>query len=70
MLEEQEGRCAICRSDDVGWHRKDRWAVDHDHVTGKVRGLLCHHCNSLLGQARDSPLILFLAAAYLERNKS
>lgn len=41
--------------------------VDHDHETGLVRGLLCHHCNTLIGHAEDDPAILRDAARYLER---
>ena len=43
MLIEQEGKCAVCGSDDP--KGKGRFHVDHDHDTGKVRGLLCHYCN-------------------------
>ena len=51
MLEAQGGRCAICRSKP----KSKRLAVDHDHKTGVVRGLLCSRCNhDLLGSAWDS----------------
>jgi hypothetical protein len=40
-------------------------SIDHDHKTGKVRGGLCKCCNLLLGLAKDSPLLLVKAAAYL-----
>lgn len=44
MLEEQGNRCAICRGEN-----KRLMAIDHDHKTGKVRGLLCDSCNLSLG---------------------
>lgn len=62
MLERQGHACAICR-EGFG-DRQPR--VDHDHATGRVRGLLCNSCNSLLGYARESRVRLAAAAAYLE----
>jgi len=51
LLERQGGRCAICRAKP----KSIRLAVDHDHGTGEVRGLLCSRCNhDLLGSAWDS----------------
>lgn len=65
MLEQQDGACAICGTSD--WPGKDhRPHVDHDHVTKKVRGLLCDFCNRGLGIFRDDPARLRAAAAYLE----
>ena len=64
-LESQGGRCAICRTDTPGG--KGGWHVDHDHVTGVIRGLLCHRCNLMLGNAADDPARLRAAVAYLER---
>ncbi|MGF1428744.1 endonuclease VII domain-containing protein [Kitasatospora sp. LaBMicrA B282] len=59
MLDTQAGRCPICL---------DRPAehVDHDHETGRVRGILCFACNAALGQMRDRPDALRRAADYLE----
>lgn len=59
ILEKQGGRCAICRTDEWLPH------VDHDHVTGQIRGLLCVNCNTLLGRAKDSVLALRQAIRYL-----
>ena len=65
-LESQDGCCAICGTDDNG---KRRFAVDHDHSTGIVRGLLCDTCNRALGMFADSATILEKAAAYLKEHK-
>jgi formate dehydrogenase maturation protein FdhE len=66
MAVEQGNLCALC-GDAPDTER--RMHVDHDHVTGKIRALLCHHCNLLLGNAKDSPDRLRLAIAYLERHQ-
>ena len=50
--------CVICGS-------QEPLVVDHDHKTGKVRGMLCNHCNRGLGHFRDSPMLLEFAAQYL-----
>ena len=63
-LEAQGDRCAICRSDAPSG--KGGWHVDHDHATNAIRGLLCHNCNLMLGNAKDDPARLRAAAAYLE----
>lgn len=47
MLERQGGKCAICGSDTSRW--KHRFHVDHCHLSGLVRGLLCNRCNPMLG---------------------
>lgn len=67
MLEEQGGVCAICETDKPGgpW---EKFKVDHDHKTGKVRGLLCQHCNVGLGHFNDSPDLLATAIDYLNEN--
>ena len=68
MWDEQNGVCVICGQPET---RKSRYGgicdlhVDHDHATGKVRGLLCHRCNIMLGEAQDDPQILAKAIEYL-----
>ena len=59
----QNGLCAVCGD----WLKFLKTAhVDHDHNTGKVRGLLCKKCNTGLGQLRDSSELLLKASNYLE----
>jgi hypothetical protein len=60
LLVQQGGACAICRKKFVSIPR-----VDHNHATGKVRGLLCHSCNTGLGMFQDSRLLVQLADEYL-----
>ena len=67
MAREQENRCAICHRLSVSDVRR-YLSVDHDHATGKVRGLLCHNCNAMLGFAGDNPQILTNAIEYLKEN--
>lgn len=67
MLTDQCGKCAICDASKPG-HGRKRFAVDHDHQTGHVRGLLCHSCNTGIGLLRDSIVVLLSAARYLERS--
>lgn len=63
LLASQDGACAICRG-----KRRYLLAVDHDHKTGAVRGLLCKLCNSrMLTAARDDPAVLRRGADYLEQ---
>lgn len=62
LLEKQSGVCALCG-------RKDKnrsLALDHNHRTGKVRGLLCFYCNVMLGFARENSETLFRAIQYLK----
>ena len=59
MRKRQNGTCAICK------RSGQALCVDHCHACGKVRGLLCGKCNSVLGFCDDSPAHLLMAAAYL-----
>lgn len=72
MYEEQNGLCKICGED--GTRRASATqstplVIDHSHVTGDVRGLLCHTCNSALGQFNDDIGILNKAIEYLTTSK-
>jgi len=66
MLAGQDGRCAICRTDEPGG--KGGWHVDHCHDSKVIRGLLCHCCNIGVGQFKDDPTRLRAAADYIERS--
>ena len=63
IYQKQGGKCAICGCA----QRYKSLAVDHDHKTGMVRGLLCEQCNRGLGRFFDSTLRLRNAIAYLEK---
>ncbi len=58
MVAEQDGRCAICST-------VAPLNVDHNHLTGEVRGLLCRQCNTGIGSLKESAEIMRSAAAYL-----
>jgi hypothetical protein len=60
LLAKTDGKCSVCGDKHSGMH------VDHSHRTGKVRGLLCKHCNLAIGHAKDSPARLRALAKYLE----
>ena len=65
LLDAQGGVCAVCKNPPRG--KRKFLAVDHDHDTGKIRGLLCITCNVGLGALRDSADLLRAALSYLER---
>lgn len=60
----QGGKCAICRLPERT-ERNTLLAVDHDHVTGQFRGLLCSQCNRAIGLLQDDPEVLISALTYL-----
>jgi len=57
LLTKQGGRCGICQKR-LYSKRYKAFAVDHDHSTGKIRGLLCTQCNTGLGLFKDDPIAL------------
>lgn len=66
MLRSQAFACAICGNGKAGG-RNGTWHVDHCHETKKIRGLLCHHCNTALGLFKDNLIILRSAIIYLKK---
>ena len=63
IFQKQGARCAICGRTEIPG--KNPWHTDHDHKNGRVRGILCKHCNVVLGMAKDDPKILLAAIDYL-----
>lgn len=72
MLSEQNGVCAICIKPET--HKRNgklkALAVDHNHKTGAIRGLLCSDCNTGIGKLKDDPEVLRSAIRYLETRKT
>jgi hypothetical protein len=66
MLENQGGGCAICGST-VGDGKRRKLFVDHDHVTGKVRGIICNKCNFGIASFRDNPELMQNAIEYIRQ---
>ena len=70
LLKEQGDVCAICGRKERYKHHQNgeikKLSVDHDHKTGKVRGLVCTNCNAVLGYAQDNLLILIKGVKYLK----
>ena len=63
LLLNQNNACKICEKTDV-----KRWHIDHCHTSNVVRGILCHHCNVLLGMAGENINTLEKAIIYLRKN--
>lgn len=68
LLVEQNGVCAICGNPETKaqYGKIQPLTVDHDHETGKVRGLLCFNCNIALGKLKDNVFLLERAIEYLK----
>ena len=67
MVSTQSSRCACCGSSEPGG-KHNQWCVDHDHVTNKVRELLCKDCNIVLGIVSDSPTHLKKLIQYIAKH--
>jgi hypothetical protein len=61
----QHGVCAICKQPETS-SRKSRLSVDHDHTSGRARGLLCQRCNAGIGLFNDSKELLMAAMEYID----
>ena len=64
LLEKQNYVCAICNLTNNNGYKL---CVDHCHTTGKIRGLLCHTCNTALGKFKDNEELLINAIKYLKK---
>jgi hypothetical protein len=67
LFDIQNGSCAICKRK---LNEISKAHIDHDHKTDKIRGLLCHNCNTALGMLRDDTGILYEAIKYLDKHSS
>jgi len=69
MVTAQQGRCALCGGEEPGFRNGKRksLAVDHDHVTGVIRSLLCSKCNTALGLLNHDIALISKAIAYLKQ---
>jgi hypothetical protein len=65
LIKNHNGVCDICGTDKPGYAGR-RLAIDHDHSTGIVRGMLCQKCNVGLGNFNDNPDLLLKAVQYLK----
>lgn len=71
ILVSQNGVCAICGCTSEDAKRvKGSFAVDHCHITGEVRGLLCNQCNRAIGMLNDDPTLLARAVNYLRDSET
>ena len=67
LLKEQNSGCAICGNPIPGRNNK-HFAIDHNHKTNKVRGLLCYKCNSGIGYFKENIDFLQKAIDYLKKH--
>jgi len=67
LLDKQNHKCAICTEPSINF--KKALAVDHNHKTGKVRGILCDNCNRALGYLKESEEIIINLLNYVKCHK-
>ena len=70
LLADQNGSCAICGTKDSGNKRSRYFMIDHCHVSGEVRGLLCVACNVRLGQMEANKEVVLKTIDYAQKNGS
>ena len=71
LFKAQGGKCPICNSAFPPLiERAKKIAVDHDHKTGDIRGLLCIQCNTAVGMVKESVTVAEHLVAYLQKHKS
>lgn len=63
----QGERCGLCGREEP---RGRNWSIDHDHASGRVRGILCSPCNAGIGLLQDDPDLLLLAARYIRHHRA
>lgn len=73
MLADQGGCCAVCKTTNPNGEgiengKNKQFSIDHDHTTGKIRGLLCNKCNRCLSFMQDSVTVLTKAITYLKKH--
>lgn len=78
LFEQQERRCAICRTfwEECPAPKASRYErdvvqhlyLDHDHATGRIRGLLCNNCNAAIAMLREDLRVVDAAKAYLQKH--
>lgn len=75
MIEDQDNKCAICNKEETcidgrSVNKKPRrLSIDHCHVSGKVRGLLCHSCNTAIGKLKDDLELFKKAMDYIIKHR-
>lgn len=68
LFTSQGNKCASCGTDHPG-SKYDAWHVDHCHRSGRIRGILCHHCNVIVGMAQECPDNLNKIINYIHNTK-
>lgn len=71
LLDIQNHKCAICKMVLLEKYPNGRrgYRIDHDHITGNIRGILCQKCNAGLGQFNDDPILIKRVINYLKESR-